>query len=32
MVYACLTVRHTSQAETKVGHNEPIIFNGKVIE
>jgi len=31
MAYTCLTVRHTSLAETKVGHNDPIILHGKVI-
>ena len=31
MAYTCLTVRHTGRAETKVGHNDPIILHGKVI-
>ena len=31
MAYTCLTVRQTSRAETKFGHNDPIILNGKVI-
>jgi len=31
MAYTCLTVRHTSRAEMKVGHNDPIILHGKVI-
>ena len=29
MVEACLTVRLTSQAETKVGHNDPGVLRGK---
>ena len=31
MAYTFLTVRQTSRAETKVGHNDPIILHGKVI-
>ena len=31
MAYACLTVRRTCQAETKVGHSDPITLNGLVI-
>jgi len=31
MAYTCLTVRHTSQTETKVGHNDPMILNELVI-
>lgn len=31
MANTCLTVRQTSQAETKVGHNDPIVLNGKAI-
>jgi len=31
MVEACLTVRLTSQAETKVGHSDPGILCGKVL-
>jgi len=30
MAHACLTVRLTSQTETKVGHNDPEILNGKI--
>lgn len=30
IVYACLTVRLTSQTETKVGYNDPLIFYGRV--
>lgn len=29
MVEACLTGRLTSQAETKVGHNDPGVLRGK---
>ena len=31
MAYTCLTVRQTSQTETKVGHSDPITLNGWVI-
>ena len=31
MVKVCLTERHTSQSETKVGHSDPVILNGKII-
>jgi len=31
MAIVCLTVRHTTQAETKVGHNDPMVFDGKAI-
>jgi len=31
MAYACLTVRKTIRTEMKVGHSEPIIYNGIVI-
>jgi len=31
MAYTCLTVRQTCRAETKVGHNDPMILNGKFI-
>ena len=31
MAKACLTARPTGQAETKVGHSDPVIPNGRVI-
>ena len=31
MAKACLTARSTDQAETKVGHSDPVIPNGRVI-
>jgi hypothetical protein len=31
MVYFYLTVRLTSWTETRVGHSDPILFNGKNI-
>ncbi len=36
MIKTCLTVRQTSQTETKynfvkVGHSDPVILNGKII-
>src|SRR5216110_2077065 len=31
MAQACLTARLTSQAETKVGHSDPVIPRGRVI-
>ena len=32
MVEACLTVRLTSQAETKVGHSDPGVLGGKALD
>ncbi len=32
MVYACLTARHTSRAETKVGHSDPVVPRGRAID
>jgi hypothetical protein len=32
MVKACLTVRLTSQAETKVGHSDPRVLGGKALD
>ena len=32
MVKICLTVRLTNQAGTKVGHSDPVILCGKVID
>jgi len=32
MVKACLTVRLTSQAETKVGHSDPGVLGGKALD
>jgi hypothetical protein len=32
MVNACLTARRTCQAETKVGHSDPVIPRGRVID
>jgi hypothetical protein len=32
MVKACLTVRLTSQAETKVGHSDPGVLSGKALD
>ena len=32
MVKVCLTARLISQAETKVGHSDPIVLRGKVID
>ena len=32
MAKACLTARSTDQAETKVGHSDPVILYGKVID
>jgi len=31
MAYICLTVRKTFRTEMKVGHNDPVIFCGKII-
>ena len=31
MAKACLTARSTDQAETKVGHSDPVIPRGRVI-
>ena len=31
MVQASLTVRHTSQADAKAGHSDPVILSGRVI-
>jgi len=31
MVYTCLTVRQTSQTETKVRHSDPMVFCGIAI-
>jgi len=31
MAYTCLTVRNTIRTEMKVGHSEPIIYNGVVV-
>jgi len=31
MAYACLTVRVIIQAETKVGHIDPVVLCGKAI-
>ena len=31
MAYTCLTVRHTSRAETKVGHSDPVVPRGRAI-
>ena len=31
MAQACLTARSTDQAETKVGHSDPVIPRGRVI-
>src|SRR6266852_8181133 len=31
MAKACLTARSTDQAETKVGHSDPVIPHGRVI-
>ena len=31
MVKACLTVRLTSQAGTKVGHSDPVVLYGMTI-
>jgi hypothetical protein len=31
MAKACLTARATAQAETKVGHSDPVIPSGRVI-
>ena len=31
MAQACLTARPTGQAETKVGHSDPVIPRGRVI-
>lgn len=31
MAYACLTVRLTNRAETKVGHSDPVVLCGKTI-
>lgn len=31
MAYTCLTVRNTIRAEMKVGHSEPIVYNGVAI-
>ena len=32
MAKACLTARSTDQAETKVGHSDPIILRGQIID
>ncbi len=32
MAYACLTVRRTCQAETKVGHSDPMVPRGRAID
>ena len=32
MAKACLTARPTSRAETKVGHSDPVILRGRVID
>ena len=31
MAHTCLTVRNTIRAEMKVGHSEPIVYNGVAI-
>ena len=31
MAKACLTARLTSQAETKVGHSDPVVLYGRAI-
>jgi len=31
IVKTCLTVRPTSQTETKVGYSDPVVFRGKAI-
>lgn len=31
MVYTCLTVRLTNRTETKVGHNDPMVFSENAI-
>lgn len=31
MAKACLTARHTSRAETKVGHSDPVVPRGRAI-
>jgi hypothetical protein len=32
MVQISLTVRFTNQTETKVGHSDPVIFSGRIID
>lgn len=31
MAQGCLTVRQTSRADTKVGHSDPVVLNGRAI-
>ena len=31
MAQACLTARRTCQAETKVGHSDPVVLRGRAI-
>ena len=32
MAQTCLTARHTSRAETKVGHSDPVVLSGRAID
>ena len=32
MAKACLTARRTCQAETKVGHSDPVVLRGRAID